>query len=176
MLEALRQEDILATQHVDRWHMVETKRKQNIAEHSYVVTLIAGKLGSYLKDPLTTQERVDLYEGCLLHDTPELKWGDMPTPTKKFIVSQGLTWILELMEVMFWQERDAMSTPLATATSRVKALVRLADLIEAHTFYRKEGVDMAIRQNLHADAWDHFNEHFKDEVDMAGQMAVFMVL
>lgn len=176
MLKHLRQEDILATRHVKRWHMVEIRRNQNIAEHSFTVALIAGKLACCLKDPLTTQERVDLYEGCLGHDLPELKWGDMPTPTKRFLADKGLAWVLELMEALFWQERGAMTTPLATASSRVRALVRLADLVEAHTFYRKEGVDMAIRHGLHNDTWDHFNEHFKDENEMALALAVFMVL
>lgn len=176
MLKHLRQEDILAMPHVDRWHMVEVRRNQSIAEHQYTVALIAGKLAAYLRDPLTLQERVDLYEGCLLHDTPELKWGDMPTPTKLFLVDKGLAWVLELMAAAFWSERGAMAMPLSTATPRVKALVKLADLVEANTFYRKEGVDMAIRHGLHSDAWDHFNEHFKGEDQMAGELAVFMVL
>ena len=174
MFEVLKLEDILAVQYVDRWHMVETKRKQNIAEHSYMVTLIAGKLGPYLKDPLTTQERVDLYEGCLLHDTPELKWGDMPTPTKKFFISQGLGWVLELMEIKFWAERGGHRAPLSLATPKVKNLVRLADLVEAYIFYRKEGVDTSIQHRLYSDAWEHFNECFGDEDDMSGILAAFM--
>lgn len=176
MLSFLTQEDILAVRHVDRWHMVEVRKRQNIAEHSCTVALIAGKLAAYLREPLMAQEKVDMYEGCLLHDTPELDWGDMPTPTKKFLISKGLGWVLELMEVTFWTKRGSMTRPMATSTNRVKALVRLADLVEAHTFYRKEGVDMSIRAQLHSDTWDHFNEHFKDENDMASQLAVFMVL
>lgn len=176
MFEALRQEDILAIQHVDRWHMIETRRKQHVGEHSYMVALIAAKLASALNLPLTPDERVDMYEGCLLHDVPELKWGDMPTPTKKFLIAQGLAWVLELMEALFWEERGAKRLPLSTATSRVKALVRLADLVEAYTFYQKEGVDMGIKHRLHSDAWDFCNEHFKGENNLMATMAVFMCL
>ena len=83
MFNALRLQDIRVTKDVKRWHMIRVKREQNLAEHSYMVALIAGKLSEVLGQPLTEKEERDVLKLSLLHDNPEVENGDIPTPTYK---------------------------------------------------------------------------------------------
>lgn len=152
MFDALSLQDIRATKDVTRWHMIRTKRPQNLAEHSYQVALIAGKLAETLGEPLSTIEERDMLRLALLHDIDEIDNGDFPTPVKKKIRESGHGEILTILEVAFWTKRGSMSTPEFHASSRVRALVRLSDLIEAALFYNEEGEDHSIKRRITGDA------------------------
>jgi 5'-deoxynucleotidase len=80
--------DFLRVGHVKRWHNVNTIRDQTVAEHSFMVTLIALEL--YRSTGLMEKEgdaerlcRVALES--IFHDMPEVVMGDMPTPAKRFM-------------------------------------------------------------------------------------------
>ena len=174
IMGSLSARDILATQHVKRWHMIEVKRTQNIAEHSYLVALLAAKMSTLLTRPLSAQERVDLYEGALLHDVSEIEYGDIPTPTKRFLVERGLGFFIDMMEAMFWEKRGSLAVPTGTASQVVKHLVRLADLTEAASFYSKEGTDAEKRHRLRQDAWNYANTYFPHEQGVLDLVENFM--
>lgn len=71
--------------YIDRWALMPNTRKENIAEHSHSVAVIAHALAlignkEFGKDYNT--DRVALL--ALYHDTTEVITGDMPTPVKYY--------------------------------------------------------------------------------------------
>lgn len=163
MFNALRLQDIRATKDVKRWHMIRVKREQNLAEHSYMVALIAGKLSEVLGQPLTEKEERDVLKLSLLHDIPEVEYGDIPTPTKKKLAEIGMGDVYGVLEAHFWYSRGAKSSPEFHASKRVRDLVRLADMMEATMFYNEEGDDDTIKHRLKYDTIEYAQRKFPDD-------------
>lgn len=71
--------------YIDRWALMPNTRKENIAEHSHNVAVIAHALaliGNKEFGKNYNAERVCLL--ALYHDTTEVITGDMPTPVKYY--------------------------------------------------------------------------------------------
>lgn len=71
--------------YIDRWALMPNTRKENIAEHSHGVAVIAHALaliGNKEFGKNYNAERVCLL--ALYHDTTEVITGDMPTPVKYY--------------------------------------------------------------------------------------------
>lgn len=139
--------DISAVTHVDRWHMVEVRRPQNLAEHSFAVASIAMILASGMDYKLTAKEERDLMALALLHDIEEVDFGDLPTPTKKALkeVAPSAN-VVDLLEGLFWRRRG--TTKPFSNSDRVIALVKVADRIETASYYKKYGTDEKIKNRL----------------------------
>lgn len=97
-MEKLRFYDFMRAGHVKRWHIVNTVRDQTVAEHQYLVTVIAmelfSKLGQYWQADADQMESdnnmwLGLIAGALFSDTPEVRYGDFPSPAKKYIKAIG---------------------------------------------------------------------------------------
>ena len=76
--------EILRAQHINRWTIVPTTRPQSLAEHTFNVTML---VRDYCR-------RVDwdddvLMKAALEHDLDEILTGDIPTPAKEAMRSQG---------------------------------------------------------------------------------------
>lgn len=70
---------------IDRWALMQNNKKENIAEHSHSVAVIAHALaliGNKKFGKGYDAERVCLL--ALYHDTTEVITGDMPTPVKYY--------------------------------------------------------------------------------------------
>lgn len=70
---------------IDRWALMQNAKKENIAEHSHSVAVIAHALaliGNKKFNKNYNCERVCLL--ALYHDTTEVITGDMPTPVKYY--------------------------------------------------------------------------------------------
>jgi len=70
----------LRASHISRWGIVHTTTKQNIAEHMYRVWVLVRQWGLAIELPI--HEQVLAEEWALIHDLPEIRTGDMPTPHK----------------------------------------------------------------------------------------------
>lgn len=101
-MEKLRFYDFMRAGHVKRWHIVNTVREQTIAEHQYLVAIIAMELFSKMSTALyealgngpELQESdgnrwLGLIVGALFSDAPEVRYGDFPTPAKKHVRAVG---------------------------------------------------------------------------------------
>lgn len=163
MYGVLSLKDIRSTKDVSRWHMIRVNRTQNLAEHSFMVALIAGKLAEGLSTPLTEREERDMLRLSLLHDIPEVEYGDMPTPTKKKLKEIGQGDVYGILESHFWASRGAPGTPEWAVSGRVKNLVRLADLLEAYIFYKEEGFNDEIKERLAKDAMKFSADAFPED-------------
>lgn len=71
--------------HIQRWHVVNTVKQQSVAEHAYMVTVIAMELFRDVVGFDDPAEVNQLMAGALFHDAPEIRYGDIPTPGKNFI-------------------------------------------------------------------------------------------
>lgn len=126
--------EILRTAHVTRWHTVRTHRQQNLAEHHYLVTMIARDMARIIgmTDPEMLQMLTDW---CMVHDTPEVLTGDVLPPTKLMIKKYIDISVIE----------DQTSTAYARLRASVHAspvggVAKLADLMESIVFLHNEGV------------------------------------
>ena len=136
----LNMQDIARAGHVTRWHSVRCARNQTLAEHHYLVTMIARELiRRILGDDLPAETRLLALEYALTHDAPELLMGDLPSPLKRRIAevagnADPLARIEREIAPEIAARRDALQG------SALAAIIKLADLMDAGLFIREEGI------------------------------------
>ena len=74
--------------HVPRWGIIRTIRTQNVAEHSYYVTLYAFHIAKMLS--WGDAEIAALMHKALYHDAAESFTGDIPGTTKRHLQGNGV--------------------------------------------------------------------------------------
>ncbi|MTW20953.1 YfbR-like 5'-deoxynucleotidase [Allochromatium palmeri] len=136
----LNMQDIARSGHVTRWHSVRCARNQTLAEHHYLVTMIARELMQrLLGDDIAAETRLLVLEYALTHDTPELLTGDLPSPLKRRIAEiAGDQNPLSRIEHEIAPE--IVERQRALAGSALAYVVKLADLIDGCLFIREEGI------------------------------------
>ncbi len=136
----LNMQDIARSGHVTRWHSVRCARNQTLAEHHYLVTMIARELmRRILGEDLPAETRLLALEYALTHDAPELLMGDLPSPLKRRIAeiaghADPLVRIEREIAPEIAARRDALQG------SALAAIIKLADLMDACLFIREEGI------------------------------------
>ncbi len=133
-------QDIARSGHVTRWHSVRCARNQTLAEHHYLVTMIARELMDRLfGDRLSPETRLQVLEYALTHDAPELLTGDLPAPLKRRVAEiAGEHNPLTQIEQEIAPEISARKQTLAGTA--LAELVKLADLMDGCLFIREEGI------------------------------------
>lgn len=126
----------MRTAHVRRWHIVRTLREQTLAEHSFLVTMLARELCVRLKFSL--EDHGLATELALNHDMAEVVIGDIPTPTRRALKSWTETISgrnpLDLIEQLAIPGLVELPYP-----DHVRAVVKCADYIETCLFIAVEG-------------------------------------
>lgn len=129
---------------IDRWALMRNTSKENIAEHSHCVAVIAHALaliGNKKFGKSYNEERVCLL--ALYHDTTEVITGDMPTPVKyynddiksvyKAVEQKAGERLLAMLPDEFKEdyiplfektEKDAELWKLVKAADRISALIK----------------------------------------------------
>lgn len=129
--------DLLRLGHVKRWHNVNTIRQQTVAEHSYMVTLIA----LILFDRIVGREDVPMMMSVamcgMFHDAPEVVTGDPPTPAKRFM--REFTGDPDLFKKM-----DGILMPVVPFQGKpmhdsIAPFVKMADAIEGAHWISENG-------------------------------------
>lgn len=72
---------------ISRWSLMRSTKTENLAEHSYDVTILAHFLVLLRQELFKDLEQVNLEEVltyALYHDVPEVLTGDLPTPVKYY--------------------------------------------------------------------------------------------
>lgn len=143
--------DLLRASTVKRFHIVNTARNQNLAEHQYNTAMIAGELASrigYNSDGVVRVMVVALH-----HDAGEVRTGDIPSPVKKAMREKiGGAYDAALMEF----EHPIMSM----ASEEILTIVKCADYIEAMFFLTEHRVGRhadAVLDGITANAMDYFD-------------------
>lgn len=133
-MEKLRFYDFMRAGHVKRWHTVNTTREQTIAEHQYLVTIIAMELFGKLAGKMGMghgEHWLSLIAAAMFHDAPEVRYGDFPSPAKRHIreITGG-----DLVEDVF-ESLDKGLMPelpyIGGDDSLVRHFVHMADAIES---------------------------------------------
>ena len=74
--------DLMRASHVKRWHIVNTSKEQNLAEHQWNVTVIGLRLYELTEG---REPPAGFIAALMFHDVAEIRYGDIPTPGKAFI-------------------------------------------------------------------------------------------
>lgn len=130
-LELTTAAEFLRASHISRWGIVQTACKQNIAEHQYRVWLLSQCWADAAG--LTATEKRNAGHLALIHDLPEIRTGDAPTPHKTPEVKAYLTDI----EHQILPELQVIER---LATDRVKDFIKFCDTAEAVLFLRVNGL------------------------------------
>jgi 5'-deoxynucleotidase YfbR-like HD superfamily hydrolase len=107
-------DDMLRLQQVKRWPICSTNTHQSVAEHSFNVTIIA----RHLAMAASGMSIWEVVEYALMHDMDEVFTGDIPSSFKRKLRAQ-------------FPPVAAMLDPACRTKPDVKAVVKLADMIEA---------------------------------------------
>lgn len=131
-------QDILAMQHVKRWHMIRTKRVQTLAEHVATVAMFSSKIADLWEDETDCPpiDRSELLQHALTHDAHEVEFGDPPSPAVRVAPEAHAA-----AQDSFWSRRPPQR-PLERRV--VEQIVVIADKLEALLFYLLEGEDQRI--------------------------------
>lgn len=128
--------EFLRASHISRWGIVQTAVRQNIAEHMYRVWLLVKQWGPLVR--LTADEQFLAERLALIHDLPEIRTGDAPTPHK----TADLKAHLAQVELMIYPELRELEEQ---ASASVLAMVKHCDTAEAVLFLEVNGLGFHAR-------------------------------
>lgn len=119
--------DKLRALDIIRWNMVPTQRQQSLAEHTFMVAMIAEQIANECGIGAGMVIHMALY-----HDLEEVMTGDIPAPTKRKLKEAGVNFGAggPLNHLGYWSEG---------ATPRDHAIVKCADYIADIIFLKRYG-------------------------------------
>ncbi|WP_373081966.1 YfbR-like 5'-deoxynucleotidase [Zhongshania sp.] len=149
--------DIYRSTEVMRWHIVKTKRKQSVAEHSYIVTILVREfccvIRSYRGDLMSQHVQWETIQGAMFHDVDEVLFGDIPSPSKRFIDTSKMADVISSVGGGYTQLYDGLGMGC-------KQIIKLADLVEAVKFLTHN------KDSGHADkVLSKLNVHMMQQID-----------
>lgn len=128
--------------HVTRWHIVQTARKQSLAEHLFNVCILSVDLAGRIRWPdlMHHTGKLALMDWALRHDLIEVRTGDIPTPFKKVLKSLHGDDVMHKAEASI--DNDQSGLARLVAGSEIEAIVKMADMIDAIQFVTDNGVGL----------------------------------
>ena len=129
---------IARMKYIERWALMRNTSKENIAEHSFFVSLLAHALACIKRDIFGEECSPDKAASlALLHDASEIFTGDMPTPIKYYNPEMRKIYgeiektanerlINSLPEVLSSSYREMIEVP-----EEYKAIIKAADKLSA---------------------------------------------
>ncbi|MBQ4544312.1 MAG: 5'-deoxynucleotidase [Oscillospiraceae bacterium] len=131
---------IYRMKYISRWSLMRNTRTENVAEHSYHVSVLAHALAVISRDVFGFD--VDPGRVCaaaLYHDMPEILTGDLPTPIKYYGADikeaykriekeAGVRLLSNLTEEM----KSGISAAALDCDEKVISLVKAADKLDAY--------------------------------------------
>jgi len=121
---------LLASRNVWRWSIVNMPRRQSVAEHTYLVTVIGLALYDQCMTRHSLLERASFFMYLMQHDAEEATLGDIPSPVKLAIERASPGTLTRVKREMGCEVRHAHSfdrTPLWF-------IAKIADHVEAIMF------------------------------------------
>lgn len=123
---------------VPRWTIIRTIQKQNVAEHSYYVTLYAGQIADLIG---WQGSRSTLLDYALRHDLEETYMSDIPGPSKRAVAGDRRRYDEHCRTENIKRFGDDYAARLAYPSDRciavyvkltkeIKAIIKVADLLD----------------------------------------------
>lgn len=143
---------------VKRWPICHVNKDQSVAEHSFNVMLITKELTSGLDDDLWLQ----CFAYALTHDMDEVETGDIPSPFKRKLRRECPA-IIETLD------GPPKASPL------IRAIVKLADYLEAIYWLREYGGSRTAEGEILGDIYNNFEDFmselfFNSELNVPGSV------
>lgn len=123
---------------VPRWAIIRTIQRQNVAEHSYYVTLYAGQVADFID---WTGDRADLLDYALRHDLEEMYMSDIPGPSKRAMMTDRVHYDehcraenvkrfgADYVKRLFYPVDETPEGDWRTE-EEIKAIIKVADLLD----------------------------------------------
>ena len=124
--------DFLRASHIKRWGIVLTADTQSVAEHLYRVWTLVHQWGPLAG--LTEEDQRIAEQWALMHDLPEIRTGDNPTPHKTPIIKE---WLAQVESDIC---PEASMLEHALAGTRVGDFCKFCDTAEAILYLRVNGL------------------------------------
>ncbi len=124
---------------VKRWHMIDTTRSQNLAEHSANVALLAYLIATTIGGVMFPPDRCSqIAFEALVHDIGETMIGDIPAHTKSAVRKHS-----EALDAL----EDLAIPPefVVLVEPNSSLLIKVCDLADGIRFIRLHGVDITAR-------------------------------
>lgn len=135
---------MLNSRNVWRWSIVSMDRRQSVAEHTYLVTVLGLLFYDQCMYQHSVLERSRLVMYMLEHDADEALLGDIPTPVKQAIEAR----YPGLLDVIRADMGAAGHNSHGFKNTAAGLLVTIADIAEALMFCRDNGAPMAVIDHL----------------------------
>lgn len=124
---------------VGRWHIVGSRRRQTLAEHSFNVPMFATYLVAAVHPHISERDQLLMLYGGLWHDQAENKSGDIPTPAKRYVEK-----FFPKGQSPFDVLDAAMCPPYARLRTKLdgtylEVILKLADIMDAAHFILTSG-------------------------------------
>lgn len=145
--------------HVPRWPTLPVIRRQDVAQHSYYVTLYTAEIIGAVFPHWPAERQVAAIQYALVHDAPEARTGDQPGPVKRTIGNPEKAAAFEEL-VMHEMGRSNWVCP-----PEAKAVVKAADCIDETFFVAGE---IAMGSGMMQNIWPEVTNRMKSACDMAG--------
>lgn len=132
----------LRASHVTRWHIVQTARKQSLAEHLFNVCVLSVDLAGRIKWPgiYHHSEKLALMDWALRHDLIEVRTGDIPTPFKKVLKATYGDDVMHKAESSIDNNQSGLAR--LVAGTEIESIVKMADMIDAIQFVTDCGIGL----------------------------------
>ena len=131
--------DYLRAGSIRRWHIVNHHGQQSIAEHSFLVTIIATQLYNDMVgiEEGNDKELLKVVFGALFHDMPEVRTGDSPTPAKRLLREFAGKDIFTKIENQLMPETPYIGGKIPQS---IHDFIAMADVIEAAHWITDHGI------------------------------------
>ncbi|MBR5478677.1 MAG: 5'-deoxynucleotidase [Clostridia bacterium] len=170
---------IARMKYIERWALMRNTSKENIAEHSFFVSLLAHALACIKRDVFGEECSPDKAASlALLHDASEILTGDMPTPIKYYnpeirriygeiekTANERL--INALPDTLAPAYREMLNVPeeyvpIIKAADKLSALIKCIEEKNSGNaeFARAEESTLASLKAMNLKEADYFIEHF----------------
>lgn len=139
MSNELTLEQRLRTAHVKRWQIVRVAREQTVAEHLYLVRVLTNEFTTALN--FSEEDSVMAQQWALEHDVPEVVTGDLNSPIKAALrEAVPHDDPIRRIELSLSDSYAGLYEYVKNVAPHVRALVKIADLVEACWFLSIEGM------------------------------------
>jgi len=137
---------IYRMKYISRWSLMRNTRVENLAEHSYHVSVLAHALAIISRDVFGNEINPDrAATAALYHDMPEILTGDLPTPIKYYGADIRTAYkkiekeaMMKLLGTLDENLRGSITDAALCEDERLSLIVKAADKLDAYIKCREE--------------------------------------